>query len=77
MSVPSADFLAKLVCPVSGKPVIYFASDNAVVCVASRLRYRVDAGVPVMLADEAQALDDGEVARWVARARDLGLPIAS
>lgn len=75
--MPSSDFLAKLVCPVSGKPVIYFASDNAVVCPASRLRYRIDDGVPVMLADEAEPLEDPELARWVARARDLGLPIPS
>lgn len=75
--MPSADFLAKLVCPVSGKPVIYFASDNLVVCPASRLAYRIDDGVPAMLADEARALDDAELARWMTRARDLGLPIPS
>jgi uncharacterized protein YbaR (Trm112 family) len=75
--VPSSDFLAKLVCPVSGQPVIYFASDDVVVCPGSRLRYRIDAGVPVMLADEAHPLDDAELARWLARARDLGLPIPS
>ena len=75
--MPSADFRAKLVCPVSGKPVIYFASDNVVVCPGSRLRYRIDVGVPVMLADEAVVLDDAELARWIARARDLGLPIPS
>ena len=75
--MPSSDFLAKLVCPVSGKPVIYFPGDDVVVCPASRLRYRIDAGVPVMLADEAHALDDAELARWMARARDLGLPIPS
>jgi uncharacterized protein YbaR (Trm112 family) len=62
---------------VSGKPVIYFASDAVVVCTASRLRYRIDAGVPVMLAEEAHKLDDAELARWIARARDLGLPISS
>ena len=75
--MPTPEFLAKLVCPVSGKPVIYFATDDAIVCPASRLRYRIDVGVPVMLADEAQALDDAELARWLARARDLGLPIPS
>ena len=57
--------------------MIYFATDDVVVCPASRLRYRIDAGVPVMLADEAQQLDDAELARWLARARDLGLPIPS
>jgi uncharacterized protein YbaR (Trm112 family) len=57
--------------------VIYFAADDVVVCLASRLRYRVDAGVPVMLAEEAHKLDDAELARWMARARDLGLPIPS
>jgi len=75
--VPSADFLAKLACPVSGKPVIYIAADNVVVCPASRLSYRIDAGVPVMLADEATKLGDAELAQHLARARDLGLPIPS
>ncbi len=75
--MPSADFVAKLVCPVSGKPVIYLESENVVVCPASRLAYRIDDGVPAMLADEARKLDDAELARFVARARDLGLPIPS
>ncbi len=77
--------LAVLACPKSKQPLVYFpkgedGSDEAagfLLCPASRLRYRIDGGVPVLLVDEAQELEAPEVDRLVARARELGLAIPS
>ncbi len=42
-------------------------------CPASRLRYRIDRGVPVMLVEEAEELPAERVEALVARAIELGL----
>ena len=75
--------LSVLACPRSKQPLVYFprgedGADEAagfLLCPASRLRYRIDGGVPVMLVEEAQELEGREVDRLVERARALGLPI--
>jgi len=43
-------------------------------CPASRLRYPIRDGVPVMLIDEATLVDQATVDTLTARARQLGLP---
>ncbi len=63
----SPDLLAVLVCPVSKQPLVYVASEDALVCATSHLRYRIDNGVPVMLADEAQVLSESEVSELISR----------
>jgi uncharacterized protein len=65
--VLSPDLLAVLVCPVSKQPLVYVASEDVLVCASSRLRYRIDNGVPVMLAEEAQALSESEVSQLISR----------
>jgi uncharacterized protein YbaR (Trm112 family) len=75
--------LAVLACPKSKQPLVYFPrgeldDDEArgfLLCPTSRLRYRIEDGVPVMLVEEADALAGAEVDRLIARARDLGLSI--
>jgi uncharacterized protein YbaR (Trm112 family) len=70
-----------LVCPKSKQPLIYFPRGEAdrdeaeafLLCPASRLRYPVQNGVPVMLVDEAIRVDVAAVEVLVARARQLGL----
>jgi uncharacterized protein YbaR (Trm112 family) len=70
-----------LVCPKSKAPLVYFprgeqGHDEAsafLVCPTSRLRYRIEAGVPVMLVEEATELSGEVVERLVARARELGI----
>jgi len=72
-----------LVCPRSKLPVIYFPRGERdqdeheafLLCPGSRLRYRIEEDVPVLLVDEAQELPAAEVERLVARARDLGLTV--
>lgn len=77
------ELLAHLVCPQSHGPLIYFPrgerdqdeADGFLVCPASRLRYRVEAGVPVLLVDEAEELSQARVETLISRARDLGFPV--
>ena len=77
----SAELLAIVVCPKSKQPLTYFprgedGSDEAkafLLSPAARLRYRVDAGVPVLLVDEAEAVSEREVARLLDRAKALGI----
>ena len=75
------ELLDILVCPQSKAPLLYFArgekdDDEAsgfLVCPTSRLRYRIESGVPVMLVEEATELPVDAVERLVSRARALGI----
>jgi uncharacterized protein YbaR (Trm112 family) len=68
-------------CPKSHEPLLHFPKGEAntdeaqafFLCPASRLRYRVDQGIPVFLVDEATTVSQAEVDRLVQRARELGL----
>jgi uncharacterized protein YbaR (Trm112 family) len=81
--VLDAAFAAIIVCPKSKQAMIYFPrgeadreeADGFLLCPASRLRYRIDGGVPALLVEEATELAAPEVARLVARAKELGLPV--
>lgn len=72
-----------LACPKSKQPLIYFPrgeadrdeADAFLLCPASRLRYPIHEGVPVMLVDEAIEVDAATVDALVARARQLGLAL--
>ena len=50
-----------LVCPVTKAPLEWRAEQQELWCRASRLAYPVRDGVPVMLEDEARALNDEEL----------------
>jgi uncharacterized protein YbaR (Trm112 family) len=77
----SPDLLAKLVCPKSKQGLTYFprGEDDRdegkafLLSAAARLRYRIEAGVPVLLIDEAEGLSEREVARLLERAKALGI----
>ncbi len=80
--MPLSDaLLAKLVCPKSKQGLTYFPRgeddrDEAkafLLSPAARLRYRIDAGVPVLLVDEAEGLSEREVTRLLDRAKALGI----
>lgn len=78
-----ADLVDVLVCPKSKQPLIYFPrgehdsddGDGFILCPTSRLRYRIDDGVPVLLIEEATEVPEPEVDRLVDRARALGLRV--
>jgi uncharacterized protein YbaR (Trm112 family) len=75
------ELLAILACPESKAPLLYFASGEAgdrpaeafLFCPTSRLRYRIDDDVPVLLIEEAERLDERAASALVARARALGV----
>jgi uncharacterized protein YbaR (Trm112 family) len=69
----SRELLDVLVCPKSKQPLVYFESDGFLFCPASKLKYRIEDGVPVLLVDEATAVGDADAAVLVKRAKDLGL----
>ncbi|MGH9887239.1 MAG: Trm112 family protein [bacterium] len=72
-----------MVCPRSKQPVVYFPrgeadrdeADGFLFCPASRLRYPIQDGVPVMLAEEATEVSASAAAQLVARAKELGLSV--
>jgi hypothetical protein len=68
------ELLDKLVCPKSKQPLVYFEQEAFLLCPASRLRYPIVDGVPVLLVEEATELSPAEVDRWLEHAKELGLP---
>lgn len=74
MTLP-ADFVEILRCPRSREPVVYIGAAGdapaCLLCPSSRLVYRIDDGVPVLLAEEAREVDDAEVRTLMARAANL------
>jgi len=49
-----------LVCPLCKSPLVYHKAEQELICKADRLAYKVDDGIPVMLADEARKLTPEE-----------------
>jgi len=70
------ELLESIVCPRSKQKLLYFEADQRLVCPSSRLSYRIERGIPVLLVDEATELPQAEVDRLVAQAKALGLPNA-
>ena len=64
----SSEQVATLVCPESHGKLLYFADDGFLFCVESRLKYRIDDGVPVLLVEEAERVSEEEAARLAAEA---------
>jgi uncharacterized protein YbaR (Trm112 family) len=50
-----------LVCPVTKTSLIYNEAKQELVSRAARLAYPIRDGVPVMISDEARAVDDEEL----------------
>jgi uncharacterized protein YbaR (Trm112 family) len=62
-----------LVCPESKKPLVFFEEEGFLFCPASRLRYRIEDEIPVLLVEEAERVDEQQADELLeqARARDL------
>ena len=45
-----------LVCPLCKSPLVYQKAAQELICKADRLAFRIEDGIPVMLADEARKL---------------------
>ena len=68
-----ARLLEILACPTDKGPLLYFADDEILYNPRLQKRYRVQDGIPVMLPDEADDVDDAEHARLVAKAESEGI----
>ena len=55
-----AKLLEILVCPLCKGPLRYHKEAAELICKADRLAFPVRDGIPVMLVDEARALEDSE-----------------
>jgi len=62
-----------LACPDDKGPLYYFADEDALYNPRLKRRYRIVDGIPVMLIDEAEAVDDAEHARLMAKAEADGI----
>ncbi len=67
------ELLEVLVDPTSKQPLLYFESESFLFCPSSRRKYRIENGVPVLLADEATEVSEAEAAQLAKKAKDLGL----
>jgi hypothetical protein len=73
----SAELIAILVCPESKQPLVHVppgadGPGEFLFCPSSRLKYRVDEGIPVMLVEEAERLDEAGAARLTGLLRSPG-----
>ena len=71
----SPQLLQILVCPVDKGGLYYVADEDALYNPRLRRRYVVREGIPVMLADEAEAVDDAEHERLMAKVAADGLAL--
>ncbi len=62
-----------LACPEDKGPLHYFEDEDALYNPRLRRRYHVKDGIPVMLIDEAEAVDDTEHDRLMAKAEAEGI----
>lgn len=62
-----------LACPEDKGPLLYFADEDALYNARLHRRYAVTDGIPIMLIDEAEAVDDAEHARLLAKADADGI----
>jgi uncharacterized protein YbaR (Trm112 family) len=62
-----------LACPQDKGPLLYFADEDALYNPRLRCRYRVTDGIPIMLVDEAETVDEAEHGRLTAKAAAEGI----
>ncbi len=62
-----------LACPEDKGPLLYFADEDTLYNPRLHRRYRIDEGIPVMLVDESETVDDAEHLRLVAKAESDGI----
>ena len=65
--------LAILACPEDKGPLLYFEDEESLYNPRLQRRYPIRNGIPVMLLDEAETVDDAEHQRLVAKASAEGI----
>ena len=63
-----------LACPEDKGPLLYFEDEDSLYNPRLHRRYQVRNGIPVMLLDEAETVDDTEHQRLVGKASADGVP---
>lgn len=64
-----------LACPEDKGPLLYFEADGFLYNPRLRRRYEIDDGIPIMLIDEAAALDAEEHEAVMQRAAEAGIEV--
>lgn len=54
---PSEELLEILACPLCKGHLTYDEKTNELICFESKLAFRIEGGIPIMLIDEARKLD--------------------
>ena len=62
-----------LACPEDKGPLLYFADEDTLYNPRLQRRYAIREGIPVMLIDEAETVDDDEHRRLLAKAEADGI----
>jgi uncharacterized protein len=62
-----------LACPEDKGPLLYFEDEDALYNPRLRRRYQIRDGIPVMLVDEAETVDEREHKRLAAKAKSEGI----
>ena len=62
-----------LACPDDKGPLLYFADEDTLYNPRLKRRYAIKDDIPIMLIDEAEAVDDAEHERLVAKASAQGI----
>ena len=65
--------LTILACPEDKGPLLYFEDEEALYNPRLKRRYPIRSGIPVMLLDEAEQVDDAEHERLVGKAEAEGV----
>ncbi len=58
-----------LACPADKGPLLYFADEQTLYNPRRRMLYRIDDGIPVMLVEGAETIEDAEHERLLAKAQ--------
>jgi uncharacterized protein YbaR (Trm112 family) len=62
-----------LACPEDKGPLLYFPDEQALYNPRLRRRYRIEDGIPVMLVEEAETVDEAEHRRLLSKAEAEGI----
>jgi uncharacterized protein YbaR (Trm112 family) len=62
-----------LACPEDKGPLLYFEGEDSLYNPRLHRRYAIKDDIPVMLVDEAEAVDDAEHERLMAKAESEGI----
>jgi uncharacterized protein len=62
-----------LACPDDRGPLLYFSDEDSLYNPRTRRRYAIRDGIPIMLVDEAESVDEAEHGRLLAKAEADGI----